>query len=286
MVALNLDLSTHKPAMGGGLPTKPDGWYTGMIVETTAKGTREANEGKSRNAYLECKIAYQDGTHYIERFNLWNDNQDTVRIACENLSALCVAMGINPQIQDSQQLHNNPFEHYLAIEESRTSDGKTLRQNRMKGVRTRDGKVIGNIPAAPPTGATSTDGAAAGAGGFTAAPPNPQGGFAPPQGQGAPQGGPQQPWGGGAPQGGAPQQGQGAPQFQAPQQGQGAPQGGGFQPPQGGFQAPQGGAPQGGGFQAPQGGFAPPQGGQFQAPQQQGGGFTPPNGAPWGGPQG
>lgn len=297
MVALNMNLGGVEPALGGGVPVKPEGWYTGQVVECIQKNT---DQGKGRNAFLEVTIGYPDGSKFINRYNLWNDNPDAVRIASGELSALVAALGLNPNLQDSGQLMNIPFEHYLSVVQEPYKE-RQITVNRLAAVKARaDGKVIGTVPAgktggpAPGTPPGGQPGGPA-AGGFTppgqGQPPQPgPGQFQPPQG-GAPQPGFQPP-------GGQPAPGQPWGQGQPPQQGQ-APQQG-FAPPQGGF-APPGGQPQQG--QAPQQGYAPPQG---QAPQQQGypqqgpgpgpqqggypppqggGGFAPPNGGPWGGPQ-
>lgn len=281
VVALNTNLSNVEPSLGASVAIRAEGWHTGMITQTVSKN---ADKGQSKNAFLECTISYQDGGTFIVRLNLWNDNPDAVRIANQELAALVAACGLNPQLQDSQQLHNIPFEHYLSVEKDTYKD-REITVNRLKAVKDRTGKVIGNVPP-PKAGATQAGGQPGGfqapqggapqPGGFQAPQGGQPGGFAPPNGGGAPQpgqpqpGGPAQPWGqpGAAPQPGQPQPGQP----------------GGFAPPQGGY--PQPNAPQ-----APQQqGYAPPQ--QQQAPQQGGypapqpGGFAPPQGGPWGGPQG
>lgn len=290
MVALNMNLTGVDPSIGGGAPIKPEGWYTGIVQKHEQKNT---DKGQGRNAFLELTFAYQDGSTFINRYNLWNDNPDAVRIATGELAALVAALGLPPNLGDSAQLLNIPFEHYLSVVKD-TYNNKEITVNRLAAVKTRDGKVIGNVPTGktggpapgtPPGGAPQAGAPPAGfqpPQGQAPQPGQPPQGFQPPQGQ--PGGAPPQPWGQGQP-GGAPQQG-----FQPPQ---GQP--GGFQPPQGGFQPPQG-QPQGGYAPQPQQppqqqGYAqpqqpqPPQQGGYPAPQQGGGGFQPPAGGPWGGPQ-
>ena len=262
MVGMRFDASQYEPSLGGGAPVKPEGWYTGMVVETKQAS---ANENKE-NVYLEVKIAYQDGTFFINRYNIWNSSADASRIASQELSALVLACGLGPRLEDSQQLHNIPFEHFLSLETSEDKNKVKRTQNRLRAIKLRDGKIIGNAgqPAAPVTPAQTTPPQ----GGFGAPSLAPvQGGFgapagAPTQGQGQPQGGfapaggqpaAQQPWGGGQPgQGPAPAQGGwgGAPQQQqpAPQQQQPPAQSGWTQQQsqQGGFGQP-GGQPGWGG---------------------------------------
>lgn len=282
MVQLGIAIDGSSASIGGGASALPEGWYNGVITQTTHKGVKD-----TKNSYLEAVVSIQPSGKYIHRFNLWNDNPDAQRIANQELAAFCAVLGIQGSIQDSRQMENIPFGLYLSVEENDYKGRKTI-QNRCTNLR------YGNGQEWTPPGKSGSSAAPQGGGapaGFTppgAAPGAPPAGVpgappgftppgAPPAGAPAP-GAPQQPWGG-APQGappGQPYPGQPAPgapapvypaQPPAPPQGQPA-----YQP------AP--GAP-----------GAPPAPGQFQpgAPGAFPGGgapgFTPPGAGPWGGPQ-
>lgn len=287
MVQLGIAIDGSSASIGGGASALPEGWYNGVITQTTHKGVKD-----TKNSYLEAVVSIQPSGKYIHRFNLWNDNPDAQRIANQELAAFCAVLGIQGSIQDSRQMENIPFGLYLSVEENDYKGRKTI-QNRCTNLRygngqewTPPGKSGSN--AAPqggggaPAGFTppgAAPGAAPGAppAGVPGAPPGFTPPGAPPAGAPAP-GAPQQPWGG-APQGappGQPYPGQPAPGAPAP--------GYAPQPP-----APPQGQPA---YQpAPGAPGAPPAPGQFQpgAPGAFPGGgapgFTPPGAGPWGGPQ-
>lgn len=304
MVAFHFDGSQYEPTLGGA-SALPENWYNAVINKTEFKKVRDPN---SKNQYLEVSMYLpQMGTSYIERYNLINDSADAARIAGQAFAFLRGCLRLSPQMQDTNDLHNIPFQVFLRVEEGEVN-GRKITQNRIGNLRFADGTDYkpGKVP--PPNPAAQNPSQAAHYGGQPQA-GAPAGFTQPGQPQAQPQGQPQagyppQP----GPQAGFPQPG---PQAGFPQPGQPAapPQGGGFpqpgqpaaqgfpqpgQPagqPQGqpqGFPQAQGGFPQPGQPQAqPQAGF--PQPGQPQAgfPQAQGGfpqpgqpqpGFPQPNG--------
>lgn len=283
MVALNVDLRNVNASIGGGVPLKPEGWYTGAVVKSESQGTRDV--AATGNTMLVLTFAFQDGSSpYVERLNIWHQKEDTKRIAYENLAALCRASGMTDAemaVGDSNTLHNRPIEMFIG-QQDREYEGKKTKTNYIAALRMKDGKVIGNVPVTPPAGAQTAGGPA---GGFSPAAPQ-AGGFAPQA--------PGQPWGGAAAAPGAPTAPAApaappAPAFPQPGAAPAAP--GGFPQPgaaPGGFPTPGAPAP---GFPAPGGapapGFPTPGAapGGFPAPgAPAGGGFPQPGG--WPGPQG
>ena len=249
MVALNFNAHNVEPSSGE-RQILPEGWYRALIIKTEQKPVKDSDDKKFFLAMTMQLQSVETGQTYegvVNRFNLWNDNPEAVRIAQGDLSKLCHVLRVF-DITNTEQLHNIPFQ----IKVTHQTDKGKIVGNNFPDMRYADGAEFkkGQGGAPHPNPATQNPQAFGGGqpGGF-----QPQGGFG--QGQ-APQGG--QP-GGFQPQGGF-GQGQGG----AAQPWGGQPQGG--QP--GGF----GGAPQGGGFGNAPGSFG---GG---APQGQGG--------PWGGPQG
>lgn len=74
-----------QPNQGGGT-AHPVGIFVGTIADTAIKPT-QANNGGMFVVSLKSNVGSIDN-----RYNLWNDNQDAVRISREQLSALCHAI--------------------------------------------------------------------------------------------------------------------------------------------------------------------------------------------------
>jgi len=91
----------------GQLPVCPEG----LPVVITASEFKAAKSG-GNNYYVELSLQVIDGPHKGEtgpfRLNLGNDNETAVRIANQQLSAICHATS-QMNISDTQQLHNIPF---------------------------------------------------------------------------------------------------------------------------------------------------------------------------------
>ena len=85
----------------------PAGKYLAAIVESKMKPTKSGN-----GEYLELTFQIVDGPHkgrqLWARLNLNNPNQQTVKIARAELSALCRAVGVMAP-NDSTDLHNLPM---------------------------------------------------------------------------------------------------------------------------------------------------------------------------------
>lgn len=195
-----------------------EGWYPAVMVSSDLKPTQAGDGG-----YLEMVFDIIDGPakgrKQYARLNVYNNNEDAVRIATGQLSALCwVTNNINQPMSDTAQLHNIPLQIYVVKKRNERDGGMS---NDIKGFR----DINGNEPWKQQGGQQQPQQG------------QPQGGWnQPPAGQPAQPGGWQnQPPGGTGP-------GQGQP-----------PAGGGAQPQGGGAQPGWSGQPQGGGNQPPQG---------------------------------
>lgn len=246
MVALNFDATNVPPDTG--FDPVPTGVYHLCVDESEIKPTKNNN-----GMYLNMRFNILDGMYVgrkvWHRFNIRNDNQQTVEIAFKQLSSLARACGLM-QVADSQHLHNIPIKARIKL---RPAEGGYDESN----------DITKFMPMNDPTPVTMHS-AAAPAGGMTPPPaggfapnPTPPTGFAPNPTSFAPQVAP-------AGFGGAPQPQPTQPQF-APQAPQPQPQ-----QPQQGFAPPQQQAPQ----------FVQP---QATAPQT--GWSPPPTGQPWNGQQ-
>ena len=106
----------------------PSGWYNCRIIESSVKPT--ANQ---KGSYLELVLTVIDGQfanrRLFDRLNLHNDNEQTVRIAYETLSAICHATGVI-QLEDTAQLHGIPISVRVAQE---TVAGRDEPTNKVKG---------------------------------------------------------------------------------------------------------------------------------------------------------
>lgn len=81
------DASQYTPNQGGGA-IHPVGRFPFLILKTEIVGNQAGNGG-----YLTVTYKTPEG-EIADRFNLWHENPVTVRIAHEQLSALCHAVGI------------------------------------------------------------------------------------------------------------------------------------------------------------------------------------------------
>lgn len=92
----------------------PAGQYVLIAVASEMKPT-SAGTGQYLNVTHEVLDGTYKGRKVWSRFNLINPNETAVRIAKEELGALCRAVGvITPN--DSSELHNKPFLGTLSVE--------------------------------------------------------------------------------------------------------------------------------------------------------------------------
>ncbi len=179
----------------------PADWYVLLITASELSPTKD-KDGAYLNLTAEVGAGPYKGRKQFLRFNVQNSNAQAVEIAYRDLSALCHATGVL-NVQDTQQLHNIPFEAKIIV---RAAEGKYPETNDVRGFRAMNSgqKPAGNGVGVVHTPSVAPQGAPAGP--VNNAPPANWGN--PAAAQGAPQG---------APQGGAP--------WQQPQQPQQAPQG-------------------------------------------------------------
>lgn len=238
-----------------------EGWYPAVMVSSDLKPT-QAGDGGFLELVFDIIDGPAKGRKQYARLNVYNNNEDAVRIATGQLSALCwVTNNINQPVQDTSQLHNIPLQIYVVKRRNERDGGMS---NDIKGFR----DINGNEPWKQ------------------------QGGQSAPQGQpqqGQPQGQPPAQPGGWQNQ---PSGGTGPEQAQPPAGGASQPQGGGMQPgwsgqPQGGGNQPPQGQPEQPHQQPPQqfaqgnGQWGNQQNPQDQRPQQGWSGGNAPSTPPW-----
>lgn len=163
MAILNFNAQTVAPNSAFD-PLQP-GWYHVKIIESETKPVNPPKTG----SYLALTMEVIEGPAINRKLylnlNLENENPVAVRIAYEQLSALCYVTG-QIQCQDSQQLHGLPFQVKVAI---RPASGQYDASNDVKGFRNTagvdpkdiaSGNVLTTGPAAPPVpGAPTAPGA-------------------------------------------------------------------------------------------------------------------------------
>ena len=115
-VMLTADMSG---AFGGGAyvpgtesPTSfedlPAGDYQAVFTASEMKDTKD-HMGQYLNLTVQIISGEHNGRKLFDRLNLINRNPDAVKIARQQLEAICRALWITQAIKDSSQLHNKPF---------------------------------------------------------------------------------------------------------------------------------------------------------------------------------
>jgi hypothetical protein len=153
---LNFNAQTVAPSTA--FEPLPAGWYNVKIVESETKPVAAA--GKT-GSYLALTLEVLDGT-YIGRkiflnLNLENENPVAVKIAYEQLSAICYVTG-QIQCERSEQLHGIPFQAKLTVRDAANGYDAS---NNVKGFRDQYGRepkelagggapASGAAPATPP----------------------------------------------------------------------------------------------------------------------------------------
>jgi hypothetical protein len=140
---MNFDATNVKPASPN--EPLPIGWYKMAIVASEMKRT---NDQKGRYLKLELQVIDGDykGRKAWTQLNLENENAQTVKIAQEQLSAICHATGVL-KLTNSALLHNKPMLVKLSIKQSTGFDPK----NEVKGYK----PLTGDVPAIPAANAAA-----------------------------------------------------------------------------------------------------------------------------------
>ena len=139
MAILNFDANEVEPAKG--FEPLPDGNYKAVISASEEKETKAGN-GK----YLAMTFDIIEGDHKGRKvwtnLNIDNPNQDAVRIAYEQLSAICHAVGVLKP-KDSTQLHDLPLLIYV---KTTVKDGNS--QTNIKGYKSAQATTTAKAPTA------------------------------------------------------------------------------------------------------------------------------------------
>jgi DhnA family fructose-bisphosphate aldolase class Ia len=140
---MNFDATTVRPSSPN--DPLPIGWYKMAIVASEMKKT---NDGKGRYLKLELQVLDGDykGRKAWTQLNLENPSEETVRIAQEQLSAVCHATGVL-KLTNSALLHNKPMLVKLSIKQSAGYEPK----NETKGFK----PLTGDVPAIPAANAAA-----------------------------------------------------------------------------------------------------------------------------------
>lgn len=103
------DASSYQAPSYGALPK---GWYKAVIEASEFKPTR--NGGMAIQVTFSIIDGFAKGRKIFARYNVINDNEDTVRIAYEQLGALSHAVGVI-RWDTPAQLHNIPLNLRLKV---------------------------------------------------------------------------------------------------------------------------------------------------------------------------
>ena len=128
------DASTVEP--NEGFTPLPAGEYQVIIVESKMKPTK-SGEGQ----YLELKLQVLNGKYQnrtlFDRLNLFNKNEEAVKIARGTLSSICRAVNVLKP-NDSSQLHNKPLTCKVAVRNDQNGNP----QNEVKGYKPRETNMV------------------------------------------------------------------------------------------------------------------------------------------------
>lgn len=114
------------------LPVCPEGLPV-VISASEFKAVKD----KPNCYYIELALSVIDGSHKgstgVYRLQLGNDNETTVRIANQQLSALCHVTG-QMMISDTAQLHNIPFKVVTVAKSFKNDAGVEMQSSEVKSV--------------------------------------------------------------------------------------------------------------------------------------------------------
>jgi hypothetical protein len=141
MATLNFNANDIEPSVG--FDAIPAGKYQAVIAESEMRPTKAGN---GQYLWLEFEIIAGDfkGRKLWSRLNLENQNQDTVRIARADLSAICRAVNVMTP-RDSVELHNLPMT--ITVRCKKTLDEEIV--NEIKGYGPREPVGAPQAAAAP-----------------------------------------------------------------------------------------------------------------------------------------
>lgn len=137
MAQLNFDATNVSPQAA--FEILPAGWYTGYIVNSEMKPTKDGS-GSYLNLELEIIAGQYAGRKAFDRLNINNANPKAVDIAYSTLSAICHATGVI-QCADSEQLHGKPMQFKLSVAPASTDPATGTQyeaKNEVKGYKAVD----------------------------------------------------------------------------------------------------------------------------------------------------
>lgn len=123
----------------------PAGRYEAMIVASEQKATK-AGTGSYLQLDFQVITGDASGRHVWARLNLDNPNETAVRIAQQELAAICMALGLTG-VGESEELHDKPLLIEVAIERGKDGRDDT---NRIKAYLASGGTTAPKPAAAKP----------------------------------------------------------------------------------------------------------------------------------------
>lgn len=161
---LNFNAASVPPAQP--LDVMPAGWYNAKITAMETKPTKD--HATSGGEYIKVEFTIIDGKFANRKvwtnLNVKNSNPEAVRIAYEQLSAICHAVN-RIQVADAQELYGLPMQIKLSV---RAASAEHDAQNEVKGFKACEG--AGGAASGGPSGPPSSAPASAPAPGPTGAP--------------------------------------------------------------------------------------------------------------------
>lgn len=106
MATLNFNAQAVAPAQNNFQPI-PAGVYPAQVIESELRPLKSGN-GEALALQFEILGDKFAGRRVFANLNIHHTNPEAQRIAQEQLSAICHAVGVM-QLQDSSQLHNKPL---------------------------------------------------------------------------------------------------------------------------------------------------------------------------------
>lgn len=87
----------------------PTGEYPALMVDSDMKDVKPPKTGQYLEAVFEISEGEHKGRKLWARFNLINPSEDAQRIAYQQLSAICEAVGHRGELRESSALHYKPL---------------------------------------------------------------------------------------------------------------------------------------------------------------------------------
>lgn len=147
MVALPQQFNTvDLPDTGGTVPLITPGQYPAVIVKSELLPTKNKQGSFLALTNVITQGPFQ-GTEFVERLNIINQNAQAVEIAYKTLARISEAVGMTQTPRDSNELHNKPF-----IIEVTTEPGEPYVGNDGQTKQGKDKSIIKKYLPLPKTG--------------------------------------------------------------------------------------------------------------------------------------